>query len=59
VTTTAPLLAPELARAIASQKDRLDVELLGRAYRLSAQAHRGQKRRSGDDFVSHLSLIHI
>jgi len=53
VTVTVPLLAPELARAVAAQRDRLDLELLGRAYRVSAQAHQGQKRRSGDDFLSH------
>src|SRR5204863_2061685 len=53
VTTTAPILAPELARAVAAQGDRLDRDLLARAYRASAQAHRGQKRLSGDDFVSH------
>jgi len=53
VTTTAPILAPELARAVAAQGDRLDRDLLARAYRVSAQAHRGQKRLSGDDFVSH------
>jgi len=53
VTSTAPLLAPELAQAVARQHDRLDLDLLTRAYRMSAQAHRGQKRQSGDDYVSH------
>src|SRR5436309_13850313 len=53
VTSTVPIPAPELARAVAAQRDRLDLELLGRAYQVSAQAHRGQKRESGDDFVSH------
>jgi guanosine-3',5'-bis(diphosphate) 3'-pyrophosphohydrolase len=53
VTSTAPILAPELAKAVAAQSDRLDLEVLSRAYRLSAQAHQGQKRLSGDDFVSH------
>ncbi|OLC97522.1 MAG: hypothetical protein AUI55_00295 [Gemmatimonadetes bacterium 13_1_40CM_2_70_7] len=47
------MLAPELARAVAAQGDRLDRDLLARAYQASAQAHRGQKRLSGDDFVSH------
>jgi GTP diphosphokinase / guanosine-3',5'-bis(diphosphate) 3'-diphosphatase len=46
-------LAPELARAIAPLRERLDLDLLARAYRLSARAHSGQKRKSGDDFVSH------
>jgi GTP pyrophosphokinase len=53
VTGTAPILAPELARAVADHRDRLDLDLLARAYRMSAEAHRGQKRLSGDDFVSH------
>src|SRR5438552_4174965 len=53
MTTTAPLLAPELARAVALQRDRLDPDPLSRAYRMSAQAHLGQKRQSGDDYVSH------
>src|SRR5207247_10392194 len=53
VTSAVPIPAPELARAVAAQRDRLDLELLGRAYQVSAQAHRGQKRQSGDDFVSH------
>src|SRR3989441_1186290 len=53
VTSPAPMLAPELARAVAAQRDRLDLDLVSRAYRVSAQAHRGQKRESGDDYVSH------
>jgi len=53
VTSTAAILAPELAEAVAAQRDRLDLDVLSRAYRLSAQAHQGQKRLSGDDFVSH------
>ncbi|HXF95342.1 MAG TPA: bifunctional (p)ppGpp synthetase/guanosine-3',5'-bis(diphosphate) 3'-pyrophosphohydrolase, partial [Gemmatimonadales bacterium] len=47
------ILAPDLARAVAAQRDRLDLDLIARAYQLSAQAHRGQKRQSGDDFLSH------
>ncbi len=53
MTSTVPILAPELAKAVAAQRDRLDLEVLSRAYRISAQAHQGQKRLSGDDFVSH------
>ena len=47
------MLAPELARAVAAQRERLDLDLLARAYRVSAQAHHGQKRVSGDAFLSH------
>ncbi|MBI1968038.1 MAG: bifunctional (p)ppGpp synthetase/guanosine-3',5'-bis(diphosphate) 3'-pyrophosphohydrolase [Gemmatimonadetes bacterium] len=53
MTSTAPMLAPELARAVAAQRDRLDLDLLARAYRASAQAHHGQKRQSGDEYVTH------
>src|SRR5207247_4876839 len=40
-----------------SQHDRLDLDLLSRAYQISAQAHQGQKRLSGDDFVSHCVAV--
>lgn len=53
MTSTALLLAPELAQAVAAQRERLDLDLLTRAYQVSARAHSGQKRVSGDDFVSH------
>jgi GTP pyrophosphokinase len=33
--------------------ERLDAELLTRAYRFSERAHSGQKRSSGEDYVSH------
>ena len=33
--------------------ERLDVELLGRAYRFSEKAHAGQTRRNGDPYVTH------
>jgi guanosine-3',5'-bis(diphosphate) 3'-pyrophosphohydrolase len=33
--------------------DRLDVELLARAYRFSERAHSGQTRRNGDPYVTH------
>lgn len=33
--------------------ERLDLDLLERAYRFSAQAHEGQYRRNGDPFVTH------
>ncbi len=53
MTSTAAILAPQLAKAVAAQQDRLDLDLLARANQFSARAHRGQKRQSGDDFVSH------
>ena len=36
-----------------TQNERLDQDLLARAYRFSEQAHAGQKRSSGDDYVLH------
>ncbi len=48
------------AGALAARKDRLDIALLERAYQFSALAHRGQKRLSGDAFVSHsVEVAHI
>jgi GTP pyrophosphokinase len=41
------------AKALVERKDRLDVGLIERAFEFSAAAHRGQKRLSGDDFISH------
>jgi guanosine-3',5'-bis(diphosphate) 3'-pyrophosphohydrolase len=37
----------------AFESDRLDRELLARAYRFSEEAHRGQTRLSGDPYVTH------
>ncbi|KPJ53862.1 hypothetical protein AMJ39_02955 [candidate division TA06 bacterium DG_24] len=39
---------------ILSEHPRLDGALVERAYRFSEQAHRGQLRRSGDEFVIHV-----
>ena len=44
---------PGLSDVLEPFADRLDLDLLERAYRLSARAHRGQKRWSGEDAVSH------
>jgi GTP pyrophosphokinase len=48
---------PDLASIIpnwtTTTDERLDRELLARAYRYSHQAHLGQKRFSGEDYVSH------
>jgi guanosine-3',5'-bis(diphosphate) 3'-pyrophosphohydrolase len=53
VTGTLPDLAPDLRAVLERHADRLDLELIERALRFSASAHRGQKRMSGEDFVSH------
>jgi len=46
-------LAPEFRAALERHAERLDLELIDRALRFSASAHRGQKRMSGEEFVSH------
>jgi len=46
-------LAPEFRAALERHADRLDLEVIERALRFSAGAHRGQKRMSGEEFVSH------
>jgi guanosine-3',5'-bis(diphosphate) 3'-pyrophosphohydrolase len=52
VTATAPTeLIPGWPNAL--ETDRLDRELLARAYRFSEEAHRGQTRLSGEPFVTH------
>jgi guanosine-3',5'-bis(diphosphate) 3'-pyrophosphohydrolase len=54
VTTTALAnVDHQFARALAERKDRLDLGLIERAFEFSASAHRGQKRLSGHDFISH------
>lgn len=44
---------PELRRLLEPHADRLDLEVLDRAFRFTARAHQGQKRMSGEEFVSH------
>jgi GTP pyrophosphokinase len=43
----------EFRALVERHADRLDLELIDRALRFSASAHRGQKRMSGEEFVSH------
>ena len=49
----------DLRAALDRHADRLDIELIERAFRFSAQAHRGQKRMSGEDFISHSIAVAI
>ena len=53
MTSLLPDLAPDLRAVLERHADRLDLELIDRALRFSASAHRGQKRMSGEDFISH------
>jgi len=42
-----------LARAVGEYADRVDVDRIREAYEVARTAHAGQKRASGEDFVSH------
>ena len=42
-----------IMKKISTMGDRLDLEMIGRAYRFSKKAHSGQRRMSGDEFMSH------
>jgi GTP pyrophosphokinase len=53
VTSTLPETFPAFRALLERHADRLDLELIERALRFSISAHRGQKRVSGEDFVSH------
>ncbi|HET8650752.1 MAG TPA: bifunctional (p)ppGpp synthetase/guanosine-3',5'-bis(diphosphate) 3'-pyrophosphohydrolase [Gemmatimonadales bacterium] len=53
MTSLLPDLAPDLRAVLERHADRLDLDLIDRALRFSASAHRGQKRMSGEDFISH------
>src|SRR5512135_257290 len=46
-------LPADFRAALERHADRLDLDLIERALRFSVSAHRGQKRMSGEDFVSH------
>ena len=45
------------AEAINRRKDRLDLPLIERALEFSESAHRGQKRLSGENYISHAAAV--
>jgi GTP pyrophosphokinase len=53
VTSTLPDITPAFRALLERNADRLDLELIERALRFSVSAHSGQKRVSGEEFVSH------
>ncbi len=53
MTTAIAALDAAFAQALEERKDRLAIDRIVQAFMFSAQAHQGQKRRSGEDFVSH------
>jgi len=52
-TTTIRGLPRELARAMEAYAGRLDVDLVREAHDLAVEAHAGQRRASGEDYVTH------
>jgi GTP pyrophosphokinase len=46
-------LIGELIAEVADYNPEVDRELLARAFRFAAQAHQGQQRRSGEEFIHH------
>ena len=62
----ADLLPPDFREAIRGAEERLDLELLALAFQYAREKHAGQKRRSGEDYITHcvevakiLSEIHL
>jgi GTP pyrophosphokinase len=47
------ILPPEFLEAIAGSEDRLDLELLALAFQYANEKHAGQKRSSGEDYITH------
>jgi (p)ppGpp synthase/HD superfamily hydrolase len=50
-------LPSRLREAVEPFSDRLDAELIARAYQFAEEAHRGQKRASGDSFIVHTTEV--
>jgi len=46
-------LPASLREALAPNAQRLDLEAIARAYRFAEEAHAGQKRASGEDYIQH------
>lgn len=48
-----PGAVEQLIRTVRAANPRADISLVERAYEVAERAHRGQKRRSGEDYISH------
>lgn len=46
-------LPVRLRESVENYGERLDLDLIARAYRFSEQAHTGQKRASGEEYIAH------
>ena len=53
VPNPADVLPAKFLDAIGETKDQVDLALLARAFEYSQQAHHGQKRKSGEDYITH------
>ena len=51
------ILPPSLFAKLDVYSDRLDLEMISRAYEFSRRAHEGQKRKSGDDYIVHTQEV--
>ena len=51
-TTTSPLLEP-LLRTLRASHPKADLTVVERAFQIAARAHAGQKRKSGDPYITH------
>ena len=51
------ILPPALCEALAPTLNRLDLDLITRAYEFSRFAHAGQKRHSGEDYIVHCEEV--
>jgi GTP pyrophosphokinase len=48
-----PSLPPDFLNVVEETHARLDLDLLARAFEYSQRAHQGQKRKSGEDYITH------
>src|SRR5688500_5518331 len=46
-------LPPRLRESVEEYGERLDLDVIARAYRLSSKHHQGQKRASGEEYIAH------
>lgn len=46
-------LPARLRASVAAYGDKLDLDVIARAYRISEQGHAGQKRASGEEYIAH------
>jgi GTP pyrophosphokinase len=55
--THASVLPPEFLEAVRGNERRLDLDFLALAFQYSADRHAGQKRSSGEDYITHCTGV--